>query len=371
MRTTCRAVIPEVHPPQRNRAPMRPAAPCLRGPIEVCVARDSVQTAAAAPAPAPAPALPAAVQLAQNKYQQQTLIQPDAPKDLILQHPTPVPLVMMWNRRQEPVKSAVASPPSKPVIANLHSSLARPNRESAPAAINLSSTNFHAAMPTLAPGTTSPLVDAPAPIRRSRCPSPRRSRIHLPLRCASSRSLTVSSRRGPWLCRWPTPARVRPHRNRLRRGKSEGQGGTGSAASSGEGRQQSRRIRRRKMRVQGGGAGAATPVAGRRKAVGQHWRCLGKARACDSVLRPGYRAGERKFCQTHCVAQEDGQFGVVVVGIFAGGPVSGDGSHLGGPAGLHRLSSRRNGQELDSAIFDARGQSVCRPRSSPGRSMAL
>lgn len=159
---------PELREYAANGSPVQSASsstPILTAPASLVTAKTPPSRpavgVAAAPAAAPAqenaaPALPAAVQLAQTAHQQQTLIQPDAPKDMVLQRATPVPLVMMW-AQQPPPQPAVAAPPPKPAMADMRASIARPNRETAPAPLNLSATNFHNAIPMMA-GTTSPVV---------------------------------------------------------------------------------------------------------------------------------------------------------------------------------------------------------------------
>jgi len=150
------------HAASRSVPAPAPAKPPT--PPAPAVAHAAPQTPAPAPPspPAqekPAPALPAAIQLAQTVHQSQTLIQPDAPEDPLLQHPTPVPLVMMWTQQNiPPVKAPVITAPPKAIVANMHSSIERPNREPLPAEVNISSTNFHTALPALVPGTTSPIV---------------------------------------------------------------------------------------------------------------------------------------------------------------------------------------------------------------------
>ena len=164
------AIGSTVHP-AAPVTPLPPRAAASSAPAPGPAAQAAAKQPASSPAPTPAretpaPAAPAAIQLAQTTHQQQTLIQPDAPKDLLLQHPTPVPLVMMWAQHAPPTP-AIASPPPKPVVANLHSSIAQPNREAAPAQINLSSTNTPTPMPLFTAGTTSPVVvRGPNPVKQ-------------------------------------------------------------------------------------------------------------------------------------------------------------------------------------------------------------
>lgn len=296
-----------VHPAEQASAAHAITAPAesISAPVASAPkqAMSAPQTAAAvAQTPdRPAPSLPASVQLAQNAHQQQTLIQPDAPKDLILQRLTPVPLVMMW-AQQEPVKPAIAAPPPKPVIANLHSSIARPNREAAPAPINLSSTNFHSAMPALMPGTTSPVVvRGPEPVKQMPVAAAQSTAPPAPVRIIS-----LSDRQqqeGPVAVPLAN-ASARPSTSQsLTAGKAEGPGGTGNASASGK--------QGMTGPVQNAGApsGAAMPSQGGGA----------KQAANGDVGTPGAasQAGigqENAAAVTRIERSKDGQFGVVVVG---------------------------------------------------------
>ena len=292
--STSAAAAPSAQSPPRLTAPATPAPPAPAPPA----------------AERPAPALPAAIQLAQNRYQQQTLIQPDAPKDIILEHPAPVPLVMMW-AQQEPVKPTIASPPPKPVIANLHSSIAKPNREPAPAPVNLSSTPFHSAMPTLAPGTTSPVVvrgpDAAKqmPVAAAQTNTP----------AAPVRIISLSDRQqqeGPVAVPLAN-ARARPSASQsLTAGKAEGAGGTGKANAGGK-------LQTANAATQNTGAGqgskATTPSQGTGAASGANagGDAAGKAGPAAQASGPGI-GSENAAAVKRIALPKDGQFGVVVVG---------------------------------------------------------
>jgi hypothetical protein len=123
---------------------------------------------AAAPTPSsggsPAPAPSVAVQLAHLVPPTQILVQPDAPADLLLQHPVPVPMILRWSPPAIPVRTILPAPVQKSIIANLRPSIEPPNRELAPADLKMSSSNFATTLPALSPGTTSPIVvRAPVP----------------------------------------------------------------------------------------------------------------------------------------------------------------------------------------------------------------
>jgi hypothetical protein len=314
------AVEPDRHAARPTDTPAASASAAAsaaaQSPPRLTSPSTPVMVASAPPAPVapaterPAPALPAAIQLAQKKYQQQTLIQPDAPKDMILQHPAPVPLVMMWTQ-QEPPKPAVASPPPKPVIANLHSSIARPNRESAPAPINLSSTTFHSAMPTLAPGTTSPVVvRGPEAVKQMPVAAAQTNTPPAPVRIIS-----LSDRQqqeGPVAVPLAN-ASARPSASQsLTAGKAEGAGGTGNANAGG--RQQSANSTTQNP-GSGQGSKAATSSQGTSAtgAAGGGSDAAGKAGPSAQAAGPGI-GSENAAAVKRITLPKDGQFGVVVVG---------------------------------------------------------
>jgi hypothetical protein len=99
-----------------------------------------------------------AAQLAQLVPKSQILIQPDAPLDVMLKNPTPIPTILRWSPPDIPTRKIVALPLQKSIIANLRPSLEPPNREVAPTDFKMSSTAFATKAPTLPPSTTSPIV---------------------------------------------------------------------------------------------------------------------------------------------------------------------------------------------------------------------
>jgi len=119
--------------------------------------------AAAASQPAPggsSASMPdVAAQLAQLVPKRQILIQPDAPPDILLQHPTPIPMLLRWTPPDVPVKVVVlAPPPQQSIVAKLRPSIEPPNHEPTPSDIRMSSSNLATALPTLPASTTSPIV---------------------------------------------------------------------------------------------------------------------------------------------------------------------------------------------------------------------
>jgi len=88
----------------------------------------------------------------------QTLLQPDAPPDVILPRSTPIPFVMVWSAQVTPVKPIISTSPEQVVVANEHPIQTSPNQELAPAELKIATTPFHTSAPMPAPSTASPVV---------------------------------------------------------------------------------------------------------------------------------------------------------------------------------------------------------------------
>ncbi|HWB33609.1 MAG TPA: hypothetical protein VG714_10575 [Acidobacteriaceae bacterium] len=294
----------------------------------------------------PAPALPASIQLAQTAHQQQTLIQPDAPPDLLLQRPTPVPLVMMWS--QQAIPNRPISPPQQPVIANLHSSIQRPNREPVPAEINLSSTNFHMAMPTLPPGTTSPVtVHGLDPIKQM--PTVATQSL---AEASPARILSLSDRQmqeGPVAVPLAN-ASARPSNSQsLTAGKSDSSNGTGSAESSGKQSSlaagQSPSSARSPLAGVAGGPGAAIPNA-RPGGTGAQQGASPSTQASTQTASRALPAGIAPGGGTAASAHPNSGAGTVASSNPAAASPEPDGPGIGSlnPASVKRIVLPKDGQ---------------------------
>ena len=110
----------------------------------------------AAPGGIEAPPAPVLQQLAKKSIVRQTLIQPDAPPDIVLPKDMPLPAVQLWSAEQQ-AKVIVPPPMQKLAAAKLTPSLARPNQETKLADIQISSTAFSTDKLPLAPAMSSPL----------------------------------------------------------------------------------------------------------------------------------------------------------------------------------------------------------------------
>jgi hypothetical protein len=122
---------------------------------------------ALAPGGSPSPTTYVPPQVAQLHPAPQTLVQPDAPPDLLLLKEVPIPAVVMWSSDNTQFKKIVPPTPQKPTVADVRPALIKPNREPILADLKISATPFPTKAPALPPSTTSPLVvRAPAPVKR-------------------------------------------------------------------------------------------------------------------------------------------------------------------------------------------------------------
>jgi hypothetical protein len=87
----------------------------------------------------------------------QTLIQPDAPRDLLLPQVAPLPQVVQW-KAPDPVITRIVPPPPKPVAEiKVQPTLDPPNQELRVADVKISATPFDTKAPVPTPSKTSPI----------------------------------------------------------------------------------------------------------------------------------------------------------------------------------------------------------------------
>lgn len=88
----------------------------------------------------------------------QTLIQPDIPDPVKIAEETPVPTVVIWSPKKEPVKVLVAPLPEKATASDVKPSMKAPNQEIDLGDLSISSTDKPTNRMPVFPTTTSPLV---------------------------------------------------------------------------------------------------------------------------------------------------------------------------------------------------------------------
>lgn len=262
----------------------------------------TTQTAPAAAAPdqlaAAMPSVPdTLVKLAPKS---QILIQPDAPTQLLLDKPTPVPLALRWTPPKEPVKVITPAPTQKSIVATLRPTIEPPNRELNPADFRMTSTNASTLLRSLPPSTTSPIVvRGPDPAKH--IPETSSPKIH---QVAPAQILSLSDihmKEGPTLV---------PLANALARPTAATTLGTSvvvsnSSATSGQGTAQ---------RV---GTGTAKGTTGDVDKAATGSRPGPQTAVAEGAPSPGADLGAgsadgRTTLAVHL--PKDGQFGVVVVG---------------------------------------------------------
>ena len=289
--------------------------PVLEQPAPVHLARSVPHPAApkvgAGGSPAPMPSV--ATQLANLAPKQQILIQPDAPPDILLQRPTPVPLLLRWSPPNIPVKTITPAPLQKAMIAKLLPSIEPPNKELMPSNLKMSSTNFSTTLATLPPSTTSPVVvraQDPAP----HIPETTSKQVTQP---TPARVMSLSDLQVP---EGPTPIPLANSPGRPTASTSLGTGSTVSSTDAGHGNPASRQP--------GNGPGQGPGlIPGPGSSQAKSGVGNGTVAQNGANSGPGQQAGTGPVQQTGTGSDQlneasitrvhvakDGQFGVVVVG---------------------------------------------------------
>ena len=93
-----------------------------------------------------------------QKQAVQTLIQPDAPHDLLIPRETPLPQVFVWSAPTPAVKKIVQPAPQTVVKVDVRPSIEQPNQETRISDIKVSSTVYDAKTPMPMPSNTSPVT---------------------------------------------------------------------------------------------------------------------------------------------------------------------------------------------------------------------
>ncbi|MBS1798689.1 MAG: hypothetical protein JSS95_02570 [Acidobacteria bacterium] len=280
--------------------------------FEAATSAESASGSASDRLPAGAPSAPASSQpqLAQLPVRSQTLIQPDAPPDVQLLQPIPIPVAVIWSPVNLPTKTIVAPPPQEITVADLRPAVIKPNREPKLADVNISSTRFPSSVPVIA-GSTSPVV-VRGPEAPKQVPTTSSAEIAEP---TPARVISLSSLRA-------TGDVVIPLANQSAQGgTSQMLAPTRPDASAGSGSGGAAKLGSGKTGDQGVGAGAGAKgqagndggdTAGAGSGQGGQWGTgsrTDRAGGTGQGLGSGYEGSV-----THLTMPKDGQFGVVVVG---------------------------------------------------------
>jgi hypothetical protein len=281
---------------------------------------------ALAPGGSPNPMTYVPPQVAQLHPATQTLIQPDAPPDLLFLKEVPIPAVVMWSSDNTPFKKIVPPAPEKPTVADVRPALIKPNREPILADLKISATPFPTKAPALPPSTTSPLVvRAPSPVKRvpetssvsSEQPTlaavislsdiQTQGPVMVPFanqasQAASSDSLALGR---PQKSSGAGSGNVASNQNGVGAGEGTGDKGVKAATGTGSGAQNGKQNGANTGSGQGSAVGSGTAAGS--GSAGASGTAGGSGTAGDSDL-----GSERSV--KHITLPKDGQFGVVVVG---------------------------------------------------------
>jgi hypothetical protein len=223
----------------------------------------------------------------------QTLIQPDAPPDLLLPQETPIPLIVMWSRDNSPNTTIVAPPPQEPTVAKLQPAIIKPNRESNLSDINITATRFPSQTPIIPASTTSPIV-VRGPEAIKRVPETASAQVEQP---SPARVVSLSDVQAQGPVAIPLANQVAqggPGSLTAGRPDKSGAGGDGNPGSKPRG-----------VGVGDGSGGTASAGAG--AGAGAQGTGTGQG------VVVGAGSGNESSV-THITLAKNGQFGVVVVG---------------------------------------------------------
>jgi hypothetical protein len=284
-----------------NAPPPEPVPP-VQPALAHAVHPTTTQMAPASAAPDQlAASMPSVAEtLAKLAPKHQILIQPDAPPQLMLEKPVPVPLALRWTPPKEPVKVITPAPTQKSIVATLRPTIEPPNRELKPADFKMTSTKSATLLPSLPPSTTSPIVvRGPDPAKRIPETSSPKIQQAAPVQIMSLSDLRMKE--GPTLV---------PLANALSRPSAASSVGTSavvsnSTATTGQGTGQHP------------GTGPAKGTTGELDKSASGTRPGPQTATAEGPASPGADSGTgsadgRTTSAVHL--PKDGQFGIVVVG---------------------------------------------------------
>ncbi len=229
----------------------------------------------------------------------QTLIQPDVPPDLTLIQEVPVPTVVRWSPENDPVK-AIVLPPKILSASDIKASLTLPNKVPVPAEIKMSATAFSTPMPTLDPGTPSPVVvRRTEPEKRLPESASQNSDTPTPARIISLSDLRSKDENVTIPAANASPQTAVSNSLAVAPSSNTGSGGAGNPAST----------------QNGSGAGKAPAASAAKPDSGSNSLAQnGVAAGTPHGTPDGLLASAPEPTVTHINLPKDGQFGVVVVG---------------------------------------------------------
>ncbi|HEY4382661.1 MAG TPA: hypothetical protein VGN01_20120 [Acidobacteriaceae bacterium] len=243
----------------------------------------------------------------------QTLIQPDAPPQIAIPKPVPIPRAVIWSAQNSRSMTITAPPPPKVTVAAPRAAIIAPNREILPAEIKLSSTRFTTDKPMLMPSTTSPVVvRAPDPPQQVPQTASKEVAEPTPARVVS---LSDTPAKDKAVIPFANSAARKASSDSLAPGQSQAsaEAGSGNPASkqagSGPGQDAARHTDNPTANGNSAGVAPTGPAGGGNSAaVSQN----GTATGTGPNAVAGFGLGEPPL--VHVRLPKDGQYSVVVVG---------------------------------------------------------
>lgn len=270
-------------------------------------AHFAVQSVARDPVPSGGSGVPAPLALpvpeAHLPPRSQTLIQPEAPPNLMLPQETPVPFAVMWAPETLPSKTIVAPPQQEPTVVQTRPAIIKPNREPRLADVNIAATKFPTETPMVQAGATSPLV-VRGPERVQQAPTTASTHPEQPTP-ARVISLSPLQSDGPVVIPFANQAAQAKGTQLAPSLQADGTGGGGDSSGNGNGT------------VPGDGAGNSkgTGASGNGNgAIAQGGTGTRASTGSNSGSAGGSHLGTVPDGVVHITLPKDGQYGVVVIG---------------------------------------------------------
>lgn len=274
--------------PQRYIQP--PPVNSLRQPNTLPLASSgSPETAAAARIP---------LNFIPQKQAVQTLVQPDAPHDLLLPHETPLPQVFVWSAPTPAVNKIVQPAPQTVVKVDVRPSIEQPNQEPRISDLKMSSTTFDAKTPMPMPSNTSP-VSAQNPQKTQQIPQTASKSTGQPTPASVISASNVQLQEGTVTLPMINEVAPAPFTGSLSPGESRSLSQTGRGKTDG------------KENSAGAGQSSGNQTGNVAAAAGPPQQGGGNGQSGVDV---SVTSGGAQRTVVHITLPKDGRFGVVVVG---------------------------------------------------------
>lgn len=259
----------------------------------------NTQTLASSGSPETAAAARIPLNFIPQKQAVQTLVQPDAPNNILIPRETPIPQVFVWSAPEPAVKKIVQPAPQTVVKVDVKPSLDQPNQETRVSDMKISSTVFDAKTPMPLPSNTSP-VSAQNPQKTQQIPQTATKTAGQPTPASVISASNIQLQEGTVTLPMINEVAPAPFTGSLTPGESRNLSQTGRGKT--EGKENSAGV----GQSSGNQTGNATAAAA---GPPQQGGGTGQGGGDASVTSGG---AQRTI--VHITMPKDGRFGVVVVG---------------------------------------------------------